>query len=70
MVVPDLQSDRSRGGLTSVYTIEADDAHASLFLQVLQLTLPVAAHSTVDLPQWRENDNDETDVLQSNLHGQ
>lgn len=29
--------------LTSVYCIKADDAHTSLFIQVLQLTLPVAA---------------------------
>lgn len=41
-------------GLTSVYGVEADEAHASFFLQVLELTLPVAAHSAVNLPRRRE----------------
>lgn len=41
-------------GLTSVYGIKADEAHTSLFLQVLELTLPVAAHGAVNLPQRRE----------------
>lgn len=43
-------------GLTSVYGVKADETHTSLFLQVLELTLPVAAHSTVNLPQGRESD--------------
>lgn len=40
--------------LTSVYGIKADEAHTSLFLQVLELTLPVAAHGAVNLPEERE----------------
>lgn len=48
-----------------MYAVEADDAHASLFVQVLQFTLPVAAHGAVNLPRRRESDDDdeETDVL-------
>lgn len=37
--------------LTSVYGIKADDTHTSLFVQVLQLALPVAAQSAVNLPK-------------------
>lgn len=37
-------------GLTSVYGIKADETHASLFLQVLEFTLPVATHGAVNLP--------------------
>lgn len=58
MVEPD-QGIRLNSGLTSLYGIKADDTHTSLFLQVLQLTLPVAAHGTVHLPQRREEHSDQ-----------
>lgn len=40
--------------LTSVYGIKTDNTHSGLFLQVLQLALPVAAYSAVDLPRRKE----------------
>lgn len=40
--------------LTSVDGIKTDNTHSGLFLQVLQLALPVAAYSAVDLPQREE----------------
>lgn len=49
-----------------MYGVKADDTHTSLFLQVLQLTLPVAAHATVNLPQRREDGCNEKHVLQGN----